>query len=430
MAKQGLEIDGGTVLISATRILTAQQGIEVDDGVVQAIDVHIAHTSGEGLLIERGGVVTFTDSIIENCLQQGIQVNRGSLWLFNNLIHDIQADGIRVEGGEVSIVNNVVHTTLADGLDVSGAHVINGNLIYNTAKRGIYVHAQNSAFALVNNTVHDTGGDGIHVDGSLTVTVRNNTIYSASGDGIDARGNVINVAHNDVTGCTESGIRTNDDQGGSTHIKANWVLSNGVGIVIRGSTTPITRTLPVFTITNNMVGSHVSASIELTGTGAGFVAHNTLVGNDLSHGLTALGPLTVTVVNNIIVSHSVGITATAGAILSVSHTLLWGNAHDPVSGAAALLAPPLFMAPARQNYHLQTDSPAIDAGIEIGLLTDVDGDPRPIDVSPDIGADEFRTYAAYLPLILKTYPPPPPPLPSYYLYADPNDLDWLAQKSR
>ncbi len=51
-AKQGIEIDGGTVLISATQILTAQQGIEVDTGVVNVVSTTIAHSREEGLLIE------------------------------------------------------------------------------------------------------------------------------------------------------------------------------------------------------------------------------------------------------------------------------------------------------------------------------------------------------------------------------------------
>ncbi|MEE8390507.1 MAG: CotH kinase family protein, partial [Anaerolineae bacterium] len=368
--------------------------------------------------------VTFTSSTIEDCLQQGIQVNWGSVWLFDNLIRDIQADGIRIEGGEVSIINNVVHATLGDGIDVSGTHTIDGNLVYDTAKRGIYAHAHNGAITLSNNTVYDTGGDGIRADGGLTVTVQGNTVYSARSDGIDARGGAITILRNSVSNCADDGIQAN---GNDAHIEANWVLNNGIGIIVHSSAGLVTGIPPVFSITNNMVADHVTASVELTGTGTGFVAHNTLVGNGLGNGLAVLGPLTVTVANNIVASHSVGITATAGAALSVSHTLLWANADDPISGTAVLPAPPRFVAPARQNYHLRADSPAIDAGIETRVFADVDGDPRPLDAFPDIGADEFRIYAVYLPLVMKAWPPPPPPLPSYYVYANPNDLDWLSQ---
>jgi spore coat protein CotH len=425
MAEQGLEIAGGTVLVSATQIMTAQQGVKVDNGIAQATDVHIAHIGGEGLFIEREGVVTFTDSIIEDCLQPGVQIGRGSLWLFHNLIRDIQADGVRVEEGAVSIVSNTVHTTLADGLDVSGAHIV-GNLIYDTAERGIYVHVYSDALTMTNNVIHDTGSDGIRAVGDLTVAVQGNTVYSAGGDGIDVRGGVVTIAHNRVSGCADNGVRA-DAGDGNVDIEANWVLSNGIGVAVHSLVGGVAGS-GIFSITNNMIGDHITASIELTGTGAGFVAHNTLVGNGLCDGLVILGPLTATVVNNIVVSHSTGITATAEAVLSVSHTLLWDNSDDPISGTLALSLFPSFVAPARQNYRLRVDSPAIDAGIEVGLTTDVDGDPRPVGGSPDIGADEFRMYDVYLPFIIRE-PSPPPPLavPIYNLYADPDDLSWLAR---
>jgi hypothetical protein len=43
-------------------------------------------------------------------------------------------------------------------------------------------------------------------------------------------------------------------------------------------------------------------------------------------------------------------------------------------------------------------------------------------------ANPSMYYTAYLPLIVKAFPPLPPTPPRYYLYADPNDLDWLAQE--
>jgi hypothetical protein len=110
--------------------------------------------------------------------------------------------------------------------------------------------------------------------------------------------------------------------------------------------------------------------------------------------------LTATLANNIIVSHSVGITATTGATLIVSNTLLWANGDDPISGTAVLPSPPLFVAPAQQDYHLLSESPAVDAGIDVGVSADVDGDGRPVGPRPDVGADEVRL-RFFLPHILR-----------------------------
>jgi len=35
------------------------------------------------------------------------------------------------------------------------------------------------------------------------------------------------------------------------------------------------------------------------------------------------------------------------------------------------------------------------------VLTDIDGDPRPIGAAPDIGADEFFWRTVFLPLVIR-----------------------------
>ena len=435
----GLRIDGGTVVISATRVATAQRGIRVARGLVQVADVHISHIDGEGLLVNEGGIVTFTGSTIEECLQPGVQVDGGSLWLFDNLIQHIHADGIQIEGGHASIISNAIHSTLANGLDLSGTQVISGNLIYEVADCGIYGHAGDGSLTLVDNTVHDVPKDAFHIDNGATISILDNAVYSIGEDGLDVRGDAITITRNRVGDCKGSGIQT--EGSAATHIEANLVLSNGVGIAIHGTSGLTEALMPTFALINNIVGDHVTASVELTGTGRGVILHNTLVGDGSAHnsdnssgwrgaGLLAYGSMSVTLVNNIVVSHSIGITATTGTTLNTSHTLLWGNVDDPVSGTALLIAPPFFSSPTRQNYHLTADSPAVDVGDDIGVYTDVDGDPRPTGPHMDIGADELRVHLAHLPTIVRYDPPlpsPPPSMPLYRLYADPADLDWLAQ---
>ncbi len=46
------------------------------------------------------------------------------------------------------------------------------------------------------------------------------------------------------------------------------------------------------------------------------------------------------------------------------------------------------------NYHLGAGSPAINAGTNVGVAVDLDGEPR--DAAPDLGADEYRTCWARL----------------------------------
>ena len=446
--KQGIEVDGGTVLISATQILYAQQGIEVDDGQVHAADVHIAFTNEEGLFVEAGGTVTFSHGTIEHCDQQGVQIDQGSLRLFDNRIHDISADGVRAEGGTTVIVSNTVFAIASDGIDVSGTHTISGNLVYQTGKWGIYAH--DGPLAVLNNTVRDTVDSGIRVadatiatlqgnrvtgagnhgidargatvtvtdnqidgvadrginaeDGALTIArnhvynagadgirtagastrveIHSNVVYTAGNDGIDARGDVIHVSGNRVRNSADNGIRSEGDE--STRIETNSVFGNGVGLAIRGA--------QAFTVANNLIGDHVTASVELAGLGTGFLYHNTLVGSNARAqgiGLAILDPLALSLANNVVVSHNIGISATAQATLLAHNTLLWSNADDPISGTAAILSPPMLAVPALHDYHLRPGSPAIDAGMSVDVPTDADGEPRPIGLLPDVGADEF-----------------------------------------
>ena len=65
------------------------------------------------------------------------------------------------------------------------------------------------------------------------------------------------------------------------------------------------------------------------------------------------------------------------------------TATNPITGDPKLSA----------TYHLQPGSAAIDAGVDAGVVTDLDGDPRPNGTAPDIGADEFSIYEIFLPAI-------------------------------
>jgi len=74
-----------------------------------------------------------------------------------------------------------------------------------------------------------------------------------------------------------------------------------------------------------------------------------------------------------------------------------------VIGTHNISLDPLFVDPADDDYHLRAGSPCIDAGTDAGVTTDIDGDPRPIGVRVDIGADEYHRYTIYLPIVMKGY---------------------------
>jgi parallel beta-helix repeat protein len=59
--------------------------------------------------------------------------------------------------------------------------------------------------------------------------------------------------------------------------------------------------------------------------------------------------------------------------------------------AHSLVADPLFLGAETNDYHLEEESPAVDAGMDVGLATDMDGSAVPWGEAVDIGAFEWRT---------------------------------------
>ena len=269
--------------------------------------------------------------------------------------------------------------------------------MYDTNDEGIRTHGSSTDVEIRSNTIYTTGNDGIDARGT-NVVVTSNTICDADKDGIHAEGaSTVHVQHNTIHDVDDDGIES--DGVNHSFINANQIYGAvGAGIQLDDAGT--------FTVTNNIVADSGTASV-LVKTGASphnFLYHNTLVGSAAGQqgtGISVTVPgITVILANNIVVSHTVGITKTAGATLVVSNTLLWANGSDPISGTSVITQAPLF-APPSQNYHVLPNSPAIDAGTEVGVLADVDGDPRL--GAPDVGADEV-VRKVYLPLVMRDYP--------------------------
>jgi hypothetical protein len=67
---------------------------------------------------------------------------------------------------------------------------------------------------------------------------------------------------------------------------------------------------------------------------------------------------------------------------------------DPVGyppGPGDVIADPKFVDLAERDLHLQSTSPAIDLGVDLGYTSDYDGNPVPIGPAPDAGAYEYQS---------------------------------------
>ena len=110
--------------------------------------------------------------------------------------------------------------------------------------------------------------------------------------------------------------------------------------------------------------------------------------------------------NTILVSHTFGISVTASSSATLNGVLWFDNGAN-TGGAGtfsvtnAYTGNPAFAA---DGFHLTVASAAIDKGVNAGVTTDIDGEPR-LGHAPDLGADEYWPPGTprrfYLPLILR-----------------------------
>jgi len=166
-------------------------------------------------------------------------------------------------------------------------------------------------------------------------------------------------------------------------------------------------------IVNNVVAENVvehdGSGIEISG-GAVHLLHNSLARNG-DRGIHVIGNAQAWLTNTILVSHAVGINVDYGEA-HLEGTLwgsgAWANGTDWINnntlftGTVNIWGDPAFADPDDGDYHIGPGSAAIDAGVNAGVATDIDGDPRPVGMGYDIGADEAPSFI-FLPLVLRHY---------------------------
>ena len=348
-----------------------------------------------------GGAVSLTTS--NNVLLDGNQFTANS--------GGASPAGGNAFGGAVDISYSdfitVTHNTFQDNVADLG---FSGGL-------GGALHLKSASDVLIagNTFRHNRAGDRAGIGGALTLEGEGIKPDSAPGGLNDKLNNRVTITANRFDG-NHAGLAATTDQvllGGAMAINS----TNGL------------------TVTNNLVtngGAVAGAALALLGwdttyaphdfVGLTNVANNTIVNNAGENGIyLEMWTTPITLTNNIVISHTVGIQANASPnlgpmSLEVNYTLYNGNGKDLVSdpdnhlrAVGVLTEPVQFVDWLGGDYHLQTLSPARDAGDPAGIPpappVDFDGVARPVGTAVDIGAFEWRGAVQYLPLVQRVVCP-------------------------
>ena len=416
---------GRTYIVRIAQDLTIRGGYTTTNWSVaypltQPTAINPQGCGGQGIVIAQNVSVTLEGLRVTNGISPdwggGIMASAGTrltidrCWIYRNRSAK-ESGGIHIYSGTLNLRRSYVYsnTAVRDGGGVNFSHS-SGELI------------DNSIYA---NTVISYGAGGVYLNDANHVTLRDNRIYSNSagyyGGGVYAwYGGDVSLVGNDIhdnraKALGGGGVFLRHSKGFAltgNRIYSNTAGSGGGGVYLSDGDN--------ITLTNNMI---VDNRLTLpSGAGAGLLLdssdarllHTTVARNGGGEGEgIRVNSHTLWLTNTILVSQAVGISATTGSAVTLTATLwgsgAWANGVDYggggsiSTGAINIRGDPAFVDPDGGDYHLGPGSAAIDAGVDAGVTTDIDGDPRPLGAGYDIGADEFR-YTVYLPLVIKNHP--------------------------
>ena len=305
---------------------------------------HVNYSLGDGILSWRAHDVEISDNLIENVLDGGVYVG---------------ADGIQI--GAVSTTPNACYnfkilnnTVLRPASSTNKGCIIaemgnNGIIAGNFCSKGLF----GIGVCGDNMTIEQNYVTGFGVAGGIRVS------QDMPNDGMKIRYNIV----------TESpgfaGITLTNDISGHSQPRTNFEIYNNIvyhtyyGIAIGQ---PFSGS-----IKNNIVWSrHTSPRFRLS--------VKTIPG----------GPLAID--NNIYEDRG---TEVMLAIDGVSYYDLASWQAATGQDAHSSTADPLWVSPTTGDFQLQTGSPAIDSGANVGLTEDYEGLSVPQGGAPDIGALEY-----------------------------------------
>jgi hypothetical protein len=434
----------GRVLLITGHISPTIEGLRITDGDATGLGgiSDNGNDSGGGVYASSSVITLTNNSLLSNTAGYGggLYQHGGKLTFEENTVSFNVADedggGLRI--GDVStatIRGNWMFDNQAragGGLFLASttAEVKHNNIVSNTARIGgglflTLAHATVVGNTIVSNTAHAGAGGGVYWLYGSAMFAENTVVANlASGFG----GGVAKILGGTFVGNLIASNSAGYDGGGlylsgSVALRENRIIGNqgsvGGGVIVIGASFSHDVTLTNDIIANNQA-SFTGCGISIASSQA-HLLHTTVANNSGGDGSGISvedysgDPSTVAMTNTILAGHTVGISVTAGSAAMLEAALWgsgqwangtdWAGAGTILTGTVNIWGDPAFVDPSAGDYHIGPGSAAIDAGVDAGVTTDIDHQPRPYQI-PDLGADEYWPPGVlkhiYLPLILRS----------------------------
>ena len=311
----------------------------ITDLIIDGNEVHHLKTGSSESLVVNGNVTNFR--------------------ITHNVVHDNNNIGIDVIGFE--------RTAPDPAVDQARDGVVSGNLVYNIHSRG------NPAYQ------NEENSDGIYVDGGTRILIEQNVIHDddfgieLASEHKDRATSYITARNNLIYHCHTAGVSIGGYAPERGHTEHSTVVNN--------------------TLYNN----------DTSGTGSGeFQMQWNMADNIFANNVVFAGPRCLISVNKsridknqppVAIDHNLyycGPGAQASTWIGASTTVTGFDKYVETTGndRHSHFLDPHFIDAAAHNFHLQPDSPALDAGttdgVPVGEL-DLDGAPRVTSGKVDIG---------------------------------------------
>jgi len=361
-----------------------------------------AATNGDSILVTNG-VYQTGGAAVTNAFGSIIESNR--VMVTKPLtIQSVNGSGVTtIEAYQVPGITNSGRSGLrcvwlTNGASLSGFTLMNGSI--GTTGGGVFCLSNATVFdCIISNNAAISSGGGVFGGTLSNCTLVQNSASHGGGAASSTLNNCLIIGNSAYFGggadsatlnhCTLAGNSAGAGGGATFSTLKNCVLSSNAAIFGGGG---YDSTLNDCLLTGNSATNWGGGVISCTLNGCTLAGNSAANGGGASIGLPETPAM---VMNNCIIYYN---TASSSANYDSSTLNYCCTTPLPTGGAGNITNEPIFVDLVNGDFHLQSNSPCINAGNNsyVTNSTDLDGNPRISGGTVDIGAYEFQNPASVI----------------------------------